>query len=381
MRVSDQIPFSFLCGSCLLWFTSVKFHSPLFIKMVCSIGSVKMAVMARLLAAGSFSQTMTEEVGHQKLVAQYIHRELNEADEANLLDEEDMHVFDLKPMTDPLHLVCCNACRKPVKASQYAAHAELCRSLSSLEELFPEPNGGTGNKKARRKDRKKSISANNPISVTFVAMEDTSPASPGKSCNSAAVLMPPTKRSKLIAADIVQPLVGIVAADSVSNIISSEKTVSYVPAPLATKVYYSQRNNRLRAAISHMYYNTPASGRCCGMTSPKTLETDVAASRGFSTKTVPHDEYHEHAEKGYSQFSPAAQNPDQMFVRNLEVGLGRSRGCQQPNDYLIQSPSNDVASQTPPAGTTISRYISKPHSFTGTSLATMQRSNGRVPVV
>ncbi|GMP76774.1 hypothetical protein CsSME_00033309 [Camellia sinensis var. sinensis] len=73
--------------------------------MVCSLGSGRMEAMARLLAAGSFSQTIAEEVGNQKLAAQYIQRELREADDANLLDEEDMHVFDLKPMTDSLHLV------------------------------------------------------------------------------------------------------------------------------------------------------------------------------------------------------------------------------------------------------------------------------------
>lgn len=63
-----------------------------------------MAAMARLLAAESVSQTIAEDVGHQKLAAQYIHRELREADEANFLDEEDMLVFDSKPMTDPLNL-------------------------------------------------------------------------------------------------------------------------------------------------------------------------------------------------------------------------------------------------------------------------------------
>lgn len=115
--------------------------------------------MARLLAAGSFSQTIAEEVGNQKLAAQYIQRELREADEANLLDEEDMHVFDLKPMTDSLHLVRCNACKKPIKASQYAAHAELCKSLSPAEEIVAVLDGGTGHKKPPRKERKKLLTA------------------------------------------------------------------------------------------------------------------------------------------------------------------------------------------------------------------------------
>ncbi|KAK3440998.1 hypothetical protein EUGRSUZ_B01264 [Eucalyptus grandis] len=32
------------------------------------------------------------------------------------------------------------------------------------------------------------------------------------------------------------------------------------PSPLATKIYYSQRNNRLRSAISHLYYMTSTDG-------------------------------------------------------------------------------------------------------------------------
>ncbi|XP_039020834.1 uncharacterized protein LOC120152749 [Hibiscus syriacus] len=104
--------------------------------MVCSLGSSRMAVMARILEAGSISPSIKEDVVNQKLAAQYIYRELRGADVANLLDEEDMHVFGLKPMTDPLNLVCCNACKKPVKASQYAAHAELCRSLKITEEII-----------------------------------------------------------------------------------------------------------------------------------------------------------------------------------------------------------------------------------------------------
>ncbi|KAJ6898084.1 hypothetical protein NC652_024803 [Populus alba x Populus x berolinensis] len=100
-----------------------------------------------------------EEVSQQKLSTQYICRELHEADEPNLLDEEDMHVFGLMPMTDPLDLVCCNACKKPVKASQYAAHAELCRFLNSAEEMTLEPDGGTGRRKPPRKERKKLITA------------------------------------------------------------------------------------------------------------------------------------------------------------------------------------------------------------------------------
>ncbi|XP_021904906.1 uncharacterized protein LOC110819888 isoform X2 [Carica papaya] len=133
--------------------------------MVCSLESGRMAVMARLLEAGGFSKNISEEVGRQKLAAQYIYKELCLADEANLLDEEDMHVFGLKPMADPLKLVCCNACKRPVKASQYAAHAELCRSLDTEEEAILDNDGSTGHRKPPRKERKKLLSSYNTTLV------------------------------------------------------------------------------------------------------------------------------------------------------------------------------------------------------------------------
>lgn len=118
-----------------------------------------METLTRFLVAGNIQQTASEEAGHHKLAAQYIQRELREADEANLIDEEDMHVFGLRPLTDPLHLVCCNACKKPIKASQYVAHSELCKSLISAEEIALEVNDGTVHKKRPRKERKKSLTA------------------------------------------------------------------------------------------------------------------------------------------------------------------------------------------------------------------------------
>ncbi|EYU43885.1 hypothetical protein MIMGU_mgv1a016091mg [Erythranthe guttata] len=59
--------------------------------------------------------------------------------------------------------VCCNACKKPIKASQYAAHAaywffifaELCKSFSSSVELEQELDAPAVNKKPPRKERKK----------------------------------------------------------------------------------------------------------------------------------------------------------------------------------------------------------------------------------
>eukprot|EP00268_Persea_americana_P024431 TRINITY_DN2384_c0_g3_i9.p4 TRINITY_DN2384_c0_g3~~TRINITY_DN2384_c0_g3_i9.p4 ORF type:complete len:102 (+),score=27.14 TRINITY_DN2384_c0_g3_i9:292-597(+) len=99
------------------------------VSTVSSLGRERMAALARLLVLGGFPEATAEEANIEKLAIQSICRELHEADEANLLEEEDMHVFDCKPLTDPLNLVCCNACKKPVKASQFAAHAVSFRRL------------------------------------------------------------------------------------------------------------------------------------------------------------------------------------------------------------------------------------------------------------
>lgn len=72
--------------------------------MVFTLGSGRMPVMARLLGNGICPEARADEVGDAKLAAKAIYRELDEADEANLLEEKDMHVFDCEPMVDLLHL-------------------------------------------------------------------------------------------------------------------------------------------------------------------------------------------------------------------------------------------------------------------------------------
>uniref|UniRef100_A0A2P2KPZ5 Uncharacterized protein MANES_03G190800 n=1 Tax=Rhizophora mucronata TaxID=61149 RepID=A0A2P2KPZ5_RHIMU len=148
----------------------------------------------------------------------------------------DMDIFGLMPMTDPLHLVCCNACKKPVKASQYAAHAEICRSLTSAGEMLLDTSGGIGHRRPPRKERKKllssysnqatpageqgrseSMNADDPaalesqlhrqpgLSSSFsidaknvASMMDSKGVSPESIDHSACALPPPTKRIKLV---------------------------------------------------------------------------------------------------------------------------------------------------------------------------------------
>ncbi|CAH1427651.1 unnamed protein product [Lactuca virosa] len=195
--------------------------------MVCSLRGGQMTT---LLEGGSTSQIMAEDVGCWKLAAQYIQRELKEADEVNLLDEEDMHVFGLRPMMDPLILVCCDSCKKPLKVSQYATHAEICKSLSSVTDNTTE----IIQKKPLRKERKK---LQNTISKV---------SKPQRSelFNSAA-------SNSHVDEQTLKPTSFPIKAKA--------KGISGVPAPLATKIFYSQRNQRLRAAISHMFYTSSSS--------------------------------------------------------------------------------------------------------------------------
>ncbi|XP_010036727.1 uncharacterized protein LOC104425655 isoform X3 [Eucalyptus grandis] len=296
--------------------------------MVCPVGSGKMAVLARVLAGGGFSSTAEEEVSHQKLLAQHIFKEFREADEANLLDEEDMHVYGLTPMADQLHLVRCNACKKPIKASQYMAHADTCRLLNSTQEAVLEPNGTGRGKRPPRKEKKKSTTPKQGLTVgeqgnyEFVKntitvesqfryngnqqspslclevkgnsasqlvsrSKDDPGVIPKNADESASQMHPPVKRSRLIAGENMSETddqetdSGITrsrdlqkesfpeqeaksgCASGYKNPLQSytnSQLTQGTPSPLATKIYYSQRNNRLRSAISHLYYMTSTDG-------------------------------------------------------------------------------------------------------------------------
>lgn len=319
-----------------------------------------MAAMARLLETRSLSQTTTEEAGLQKYAAQYIQRELFEADEENLLDEKDMHVFGLKPMSDPLHLVCCNACKKPVKISQYAAHAELCRLLKLTEETLSDVDGSVRHKKPQ-KERKKLIVAsanqaathmdpekfesvdalntstsgsllddevgmNSPCFVgtkgtaiysnTACAM-DNSGVTPRNPDSLAGVRPPPMKRSKPIAVDCL-PLPdqetahgvaklthtsrleeatscespeGLIRCTSYNHVVGYQKPgvvckhclpPEDAPFPLATKIYYSQRNHRFKSAFSHLFYTALPNELGSNLVHMKGVQGGIMPSHGSS---------------------------------------------------------------------------------------------------
>ncbi|XP_047946744.1 uncharacterized protein LOC125193070 isoform X2 [Salvia hispanica] len=269
-----------------------------------------MTALARLVDAGSVSRAATEEVSFQKLAAQSIGRELRDADEANLIDEEDMRIFGLRPMTDPLDLVCCNACKKPIKASHYATHAELCKSLGSRAEINVELNGPAVTKKPPRKERKKSqITQSKKAkslgeSKKFDSVDSGDLAAPGRRIdgNIQMSLLPEARRetplnTNKINGSTVNPYSVDCFKDVTKRSSKPRKRTStenpsnqgtqnlckpaaevlpYVPAPLATKIYYSQRNHNLRRAISHMFFEEP----------DKQLSNEVPSSEDYQVNAT-----------------------------------------------------------------------------------------------
>lgn len=371
--------------------------------MVCSVGGVKMAVMARLSASEKFSQAVSaEKAQHQKLVAQYMQRELLEADDANLLSEEDMHVFDLNPLTDPLHLVCCNFCKKPVKASQFVIHEELCRSLGIAEELLSELDSGTGNRKPPRKERKK-VTTGKRVQERFATVDpsETSVLSsqldeqggimssclmeakgaPGTIADIAGEMVPLLKRPKLIAADSAQPLEEIQTARGVGNTTRIQDAITYVPAPLAAKTYYSQRNNHLQAAISHMY-NQASTKECC--MKAREWQGNLITSEASSPRVFSADQFDGQLQQSCVHPSPSTLTPNQIFRQGSLVSLVKAGGPAS-NCFVNQFSMVDAyTSQAAGEEIITSRYHPKPYPFagdSGTSLATIQRPTGSVPVV
>ncbi|KAF7813692.1 uncharacterized protein G2W53_034668 [Senna tora] len=422
--------------------------------MVCSLGSGRMAVIARLLAAGRLSQTMAEEIGHQKSAAEYVCRELREADEANLLDEEDMHVYGSKPMSDPLQLVRFAACFHSLICAMELSSSELCRSLKYTEQTILELDGSTGNRKPPRKEKKKlptscanqatavgergrseamdSIDAAVPHAlvnghvrlssfsneakeystcVDAASMMDGTGINLGITDHPASVMQPPTKRHKLIAGAHL-PLPESLATESgvtktasfakkitckgmfVSVLIASDMNC-YVPslvlhttcvlieldfpAPLATKMYYSQRNNRLRAALRHLYFQESSNELCIDVASPK-LSNEMIASQD-SCQRNPSTEQKDNS---HMPNLSSAQSPSHILAKSPDICSRKAEGLPAgslSNQFLVNNVSRPAVT---PLGLTRSNFLPKPYSFassTGNPLGTIQQPKGSVPVI
>lgn len=80
-------------------------------------------------------------------------------------------------------------------------------------------------------------------------------------------------------------------------IIIGDATKSDVPAPLATKIYYSQRNQRLRSALSHLYYQASTKDHFGGVVKPQVLHSSAMPSRFSLPKNFSNEQIDDQQEK------------------------------------------------------------------------------------
>ncbi|CAK8530950.1 unnamed protein product [Lathyrus sativus] len=517
--------------------------------MTRSTGSGRMEAMPRPMAAGGSSQTVADDNAWQKSAAAYTYKQLREADEANLLSEEDMHVYGERPMTDPLKLVRCKTCKKPIKESQFAAHAELCRSLKLTEQTGLEFNRNTRNRKPPRNDKKKlsassaagkrkksesldnidtvvsqshmnsqirgtsfsndvkarkrrksesldnidtvvsqshlnsqirrtsfsndvkdavasllddsGVSSGNRVlqaSVMYpptkhhklktsthisvidehgtesgvskaasltngtthaapTSMLDDTGVNSGNRVLQASVMYPPTKRHKLMASTHIAVLEergtesGVLKAASLTNGTTrkdmTEEIVSEhgdpfhkngqqvhmqhqhmknndFPAPLATKIYYSQRTNRLRAAIRHMYFENLSEEVRADVECPKTSNEEMVALQGLSQVDPSFEQMDNVVNKESHSGMMYTKNSDDILAKRSEVCLLKAGGVPSDglsNQFFLDNVSRSAATHV---GLTRGSFLPKAYSFpsnAGNRLETLQQPNGSVPVI
>ncbi|XP_068662598.1 uncharacterized protein [Aristolochia californica] len=387
--------------------------------------------MVRPLALGGYPE-ITDEADHEKLAAQAIYRNLLEADEPNMLEEKDMHVFDSKPLTDPLHLVCCNACKKPIKDSQYASHAERCRSLNFTGEIGLGLDGGTGHKKPPRKGRKKmqtahdyqgttlgeqerseSIDGDNETAASESNMDDHGIACSlsrdskhnlsasrtsilidvslgadgsiisGSTNHSAGAMSSSKKRNKLVHVESLPQSNDI---DRVCGLVteaapSCQVIINCSPLPLATKIYHSKRN-RLRTAIGHLYND--ALKKELGFDSLGTIQdVSTLSSLSASADNLLYGARKDEVDPNKSDADtiPVLRKPDQILAQSSELCLGAS------GEYpaaAVSFSNQFQAADAAPKGVTNTRYLPTTYSFpgnSGTTLGSVQQPNGSVSVI
>ncbi|MQL91182.1 hypothetical protein Taro_023787, partial [Colocasia esculenta] len=180
------------------------------------------------------------------------------------------------------------------------------------------------------------------------------------------------------------------------SVISVELCLCYairsgIPSPLATKIYHSQGNHRLRLALGHIYIETVTRDRGCD--ARKKLVED---SGRVSLEDRSHHAVSMEATKGDIPLverdaypSTAVPNPDQILAESSEVYLGDNRGCPPAvglTNQLRDSnfPRSGLAVDGASMGIMRSRYHPVAYPFpsnSGTALGKIQQPNGSVPVV
>ncbi|KAJ3681111.1 hypothetical protein LUZ60_015600 [Juncus effusus] len=232
--------------------------------MVCMLGRWRMTAVVKRLLAENSSDFTPEEINDEKIAAQILQKRFLDADESNLLDEDDMHVYGRRPMTEPLHLVCCNACKKPIKASQYAIHAERCGSLNSVTDSSIGIDNDLAPTKPPRKGRKMSeITTNTSINqISRTNMQEENESIDHK-------LNTGFENQNLSSVESQSSTITTNHATVTKNSLTVSREV---PVPLATKIYHCGRNSRLRFELGQIYFDSCKEGHFGNCTNQESVQ-------------------------------------------------------------------------------------------------------------
>ncbi|RDX93685.1 hypothetical protein CR513_24016, partial [Mucuna pruriens] len=254
------------------------------------------------------------------------------------------------------------------------------------------------------------ISLGHSACVDAASMMDGTGINPGNRNHPASVMHPPTKRHKLIASTHLPVLErhgtesgetktvsftdGITCKDLLERTISehgdpNHKNLGQVlvqhrhimkndfPAPLATKIYYSQRTNRLRARIRHLYFHDLNEPLCTDVVCPKTSHAEMVAFQDSSLRNPSFDQM----DNVHESQSPA-QKSDHILAKSSEICLLKAGGLPSSglsNQFILDNVSRSAATHV---GLTRGNFLPTSYSFasnTGNPLGTMQQPNGTVP--
>ncbi|KAG0521079.1 hypothetical protein BDA96_08G130000 [Sorghum bicolor] len=314
--------------------------------MVCMAGHFKMSSVLKLVMMEN--HTAPDDVIREMTGAQVLQKQLFDAHEPNLLDENDMHIFGSKPMADPLDLVCCSTCKKPVKASQYAVHTEQCSSGK--------------------------VNTNDSVGVDYA-----SPTKPLKKGRKIKLISNGNQKVHIKVKAKCQPESKNVANSFELDNGHATKVQSIdftdAPVPLATKMYHSQGNYRLRMELGQLY-----------------RESCVQHLSGHTTQNVSH-------ENGLmaSQFSPCGNSALPVSQKSLVPQTKPLASTSEsysgiPQQLAASRPNQSQGTKTERASTQASAVKSEgsrsrgnkaavPHSRNKGSKKAQQQPNGRVHVM
>ncbi|XP_039839622.1 uncharacterized protein LOC120699668 isoform X1 [Panicum virgatum] len=335
-------------------------------KMVCMPGHFKMTSVLKLVMMEN--HTAPDDVIHEMTTAQVLQKQLFDAHEPNLLDENDMHIFGSKPMADPLDLVCCSTCKKPVKASQYAVHTERCSSgkVNTNDAMGIDHASPT---KPPKKGRKIKVISNGNQKVHIKVKAKSQPESKN-GANTFELGNGHVSKLQSIDSTGLKTLVHNASAINVPK-----SRLRDAPVPLATKMYHSQSNYRLRLELGHLY-----------------RESCVEHLSSHTTPNLSH-------QNGLmvSQFPPCVNSAllgsQKNLVPQTQLLASTSELCSGiPQQLSSSRPNHSLVTKTERADTQASTFSNEgsrsrcnkaavPHSRNKGSKKAQQQPNGRVHVI